>query len=110
LSIAYGSVHGRKEITCDKCHKGDPSKADKRQSHKGVKKPGDSEGSVFYKNLSETCGFCHKEVYQEFIRCGHYQNLKADRLASTCTTCHGFQMDIQEIEPLRLAGRCTIMS
>jgi hypothetical protein len=104
----YGSVHGRKGITCDKCHGGDPNQASKKQAHRGVKPPGDSKSRIHYRNLPETCGACHKGVYEQFIQSRHYQNLKADRLAPTCTTCHGFEMDIGGVEPLQIAGRCSM--
>lgn len=104
----YGSVHGRKGVTCDKCHGGDPDRSDRKQAHQGMKPSGDPDSRVYYKNLPETCGACHKGVYREFIQSRHYQYLKADRLAPTCTTCHGFQMDIEGVVPLQIAGRCTI--
>lgn len=104
----YGSVHGRKDVTCDKCHGGDPKRLIKKQAHQGIKPSGDPDSRVYYKNIPKTCGGCHKEVYLEFIKSRHYTNLKADRLAPTCTTCHGFQMDIEGVVPLQIAERCTI--
>ena len=104
----YGSVHGRKGVTCEKCHGGDPTRADRILAHQGVKSSSDTGSPIYYKNLPETCGSCHKGVYQQFIQSRHYENLKGDRLAPTCTTCHGFQMDIGGVAPLQLAGRCTI--
>ena len=104
----YGSVHGRKGVTCEKCHGGEPTQSNKKLAHRGVKSPRDPKSPIYYKNLPETCGSCHKGVYQQFIQSRHYENLKADRLAPSCTTCHGFQMDIRGVAPLQLAGRCTI--
>jgi formate-dependent nitrite reductase cytochrome c552 subunit len=104
----YGSVHGKKGVTCDKCHGGDPGQVSKKKAHAGVGSVKDAQSPVYYKNLPETCGTCHRGVYEQFVQSRHYQNLKADRLAPTCTTCHGFQMDIGGVEPLQVAGRCTI--
>jgi hypothetical protein len=104
----YGSVHGRKGVTCEKCHAGDPARTDKKLAHQGVKPSRDSKSPIYYKNLPETCGSCHKGVYQQFVRSRHYENLRADRLAPTCTTCHGFEMDIGGVALSQLAGRCTI--
>jgi len=104
----YGSVHGRKGVACEKCHGGDPAGTDKKQAHRGVKSSKDPQSPIYYKNLPETCGSCHKGVYQQFVQSRHYKNLKAERLAPTCTTCHGFEMDIGAVRPLQLVGRCTI--
>lgn len=104
----YGSVHGRKSVTCEKCHGGNPGHTNKKLAHQGVKSSKDPRSSIYYKNLPETCGSCHKGVYQQFIQSRHYKNLKAERLAPTCTTCHGFEMDIGAVRPLQLMGRCTI--
>jgi hypothetical protein len=104
----YGSVHGKKGVTCDRCHGGDPGQADKKKAHLGILPSTDSKSPIYYKNLPETCGGCHKEVYRAFSQSRHYQNLKADRLAPTCTTCHGFQMDIGPVSRLQMAGRCPV--
>src|SRR3990172_5501140 len=80
----YGSVHGRKGVACEKCHGGDPAGTDKKQAHRGGKSSKDPQSPIYYKNL------------------------KAERLAPTCTTCHGFEMDIGAVRPLQLVGRCTI--
>lgn len=104
----YGSVHGRKGVTCEKCHDGDPSHMSKKLAHKGMKPSRDSQSPIYYKNIPETCGACHEAVYHQFVQSRHYKNLKADRLAPTCTTCHGFQMDIRGVAPLQIAGRCTM--
>lgn len=104
----YGSVHGRKDVTCEKCHGGNPGLMDKRQAHQGIKSSKDPKSPIYYKNLPETCGSCHKGVYQQFIQSHHYKNLKTEQLVPTCTTCHGFEMDIGAVRPLQLVGRCTI--
>jgi formate-dependent nitrite reductase cytochrome c552 subunit len=104
----YGSVHGKKGVTCDKCHGGQAEQQDKEKAHLGLRPSRDPKSPIYYTNVPETCGSCHEGVYQQFVKSRHYQNLKADRLAPTCTTCHGFQMDIQPVQPLRIAWRCTL--
>ncbi|MBI4714787.1 MAG: hypothetical protein HY760_02415, partial [Nitrospirae bacterium] len=104
----YGSIHGSQGVTCDKCHGGDPAQAGKKPAHQGIKKPTDSRSPIYFKNLPETCGSCHSGVLQQFTQSRHYKNLKADRLAPTCTTCHGFRMDIGAVTPAQIMGRCTI--
>ncbi len=104
----YGSVHAKKGVTCDKCHGGDPTRAGKKPAHQALKPVTDSQSPVYFKNLPETCGACHRGVYRQFIQSRHYKNLKEDRLGPTCTTCHGFQMDIGGVAPIQLAGRCTV--
>jgi hypothetical protein len=104
----YGSVHGKAAVTCEKCHGGDPTQTDRLMAHRRVLPSGDPKSAIHYKNLPETCGGCHKGVYQQFTQSRHYKNLKTDRLAPTCTTCHGFEMDIQGVTPAQLAGRCRV--
>lgn len=104
----YGSIHGRKGVTCEQCHGGDPALAEKKLAHQGVKSSKDPKSPIYYKRLPETCGSCHKGVAQQFIQSRHYKNLKDDRLAPTCTTCHGFEMDIGAVKPPQLMGRCNI--
>ncbi len=103
-----GSVHGKNQVSCEKCHGGNPSKTEKQSAHQGLKASRDPGSPTHFKNLPETCGSCHKKVYQHFVRSRHYINLKTDRLAPTCTTCHGFQMDLHGVSPLEIAGRCRI--
>lgn len=104
----YGSVHGRKGVTCEKCHRGDPTQTDKAAAHQGVGNSTDLMSPLYYKNLPGTCGTCHRGIYQQFVGSRHYKSLKADRMAPSCTTCHGFRMDIGQVVPLQLAGRCAL--
>lgn len=104
----YGSVHGQKGVTCERCHGGDASQTTKTQAHQHLRSSRDPQSPISYKNLPETCGTCHARVSQQFRRSRHYENLKADRLAPTCTTCHGFQMDVGGVTPAHIVGRCTM--
>jgi hypothetical protein len=104
----YGSVHGRKGVTCEKCHGGNPARGSKWLAHWGVREAMDPRSPTHYKNVPETCGTCHVSVYQRFTGTPHYKNLKADRLAPTCTTCHGFEMDVASVAPLQIARNCAM--
>jgi hypothetical protein len=102
----YGSIHGEKGVTCDRCHGGNPNRKAKAEAHGGIVGPSDPSSMVNYKNLPDTCGSCHKAVAKAFKRSVHYQLLKADRLSPTCTTCHGFYMNIQPVRPTAIIMRC----
>ncbi len=104
----YGAVHGQKAVTCEKCHGGDPKHPDKNGAHRDIVPSRDTKSPVYFKNLPETCGKCHKAVSDQFATSKHYRELKDDRLAPSCTTCHGFEMDVGSVNPLQLAGRCSL--
>ena len=82
------SVHALKGVTCENCHGGDPSIADKIGAHKDMTKRTDLESPVYYTNVPATCGKCHSKELQNFQGSKHYQKLEALKLAPTCTTCH----------------------
>lgn len=103
----YVGVHGRNDVPCDKCHGGEPNETEKAAAHRGLRSSRDPESRIYYKNLPETCGTCHEQVYRQFVRSKHYKALIDDRLAPSCSTCHGFMM---EIEPAMhsIAERCAL--
>jgi hypothetical protein len=82
------SKHALFNVTCNNCHGGNTSSDVKESAHKGVSNASDSNSSVFYRNLPETCGKCHTEEYNQFKESLHYQRLKALKQAPTCDTCH----------------------
>jgi len=92
------SVHGVNGVVCNNCHGGDPGAVDKEKAHVGVRGSSDPSSPIYYENVPETCGKCHTKVYEKFVQSKHYKNLKAGRLAPTCTTCHGFHMDIAKVK------------
>jgi cytochrome c2 len=104
----HESAHGRVGVTCDKCHRGNPNRSNKWLAHWGVKASLDPESPTHYKNVPETCGACHEAVYRQFANTLHFKNLKTDRLAPTCTTCHGFEMDVGSVSPSQIALKCTM--
>jgi len=82
------SKHALFNVTCNNCHRGNTSSDLKESAHKGVSRASESNSSVFYRNLPETCGQCHTEEYNQFKESLHYQRLEALKQAPTCDTCH----------------------
>ncbi len=82
------SKHALFDVTCDKCHGGNASSAVKEEAHKGVLRSSNPNSTIFYRNVPETCGKCHKDELKEFKSSKHYQKLKALEQAPTCDTCH----------------------
>ncbi|HEY9246423.1 MAG TPA: hypothetical protein VIO11_06210 [Candidatus Methanoperedens sp.] len=82
------SKHALSRITCDNCHGGNPNSNIKENAHEGVLRSSDSNSSIYYKNVPETCGKCHKNESTQFMDSLHYQKLKANEQAPTCDTCH----------------------
>lgn len=82
------SKHALFNVTCSNCHGGDPTSDVKETAHKGVARSSDTNSTVFYRNVPETCGKCHTQELKEFRDSKHYQRLKALKQAPTCDTCH----------------------
>jgi len=82
------SKHAMFNVTCDNCHGGNPGSDVKEMAHEGVYRSSESNSSVFYRNVPDTCGKCHKDELSQFKDSLHYQNLKALRQAPSCDTCH----------------------
>ncbi len=82
------SKHAMFNVTCNNCHGGDPGSDIKEKAHTGVARSSDSNSTVFYRNVPETCGKCHTDELNQFRNSAHYQRLKALKQAPTCDTCH----------------------
>jgi hypothetical protein len=82
------SKHALFNVTCDNCHGGNSSSDVKEIAHVGVLNASESNSSVFYRNVPETCGKCHKDELNQFKDSLHYQNLRALKQAPSCDTCH----------------------
>lgn len=82
------SKHSMYNVTCDKCHGGDPASDVKEKAHIGVLRESDTNSTVFFRNVPETCGKCHTKELNQFKDSLHYQRLKALKQAPTCDTCH----------------------
>ncbi len=82
------SKHALAGVTCDSCHGGDPNSDIQENAHTGVLRSSDPNSTIFYMNVPETCGKCHTNELKQFMDSLHYQNLKANKQAPTCDTCH----------------------
>ncbi|MCE8423305.1 MAG: hypothetical protein J5U16_05175, partial [Candidatus Methanoperedens sp.] len=99
-----GSKHALFNVYCNDCHGGNPGNDTKEIAHIGINRSSDSNSSVFYRNVPETCGRCHKDELKEFKNSAHYQRLKELKQAPTCDTCHqphGFKvLNVSEFQEL----------
>ena len=82
------SKHALFNVTCDNCHSGNSSSDVKEIAHTGVSRSSETNSTVFYRNVPETCGKCHSNELNQFKDSLHYQRLKALKQAPTCDTCH----------------------
>jgi len=79
------STHALFDVTCEKCHGGDPSKVLKQEAHVGI-----SNISIQRANTPEMCGKCHVPELDEFKNSQHFKRLESDQElpAPACITCH----------------------
>ena len=79
------STHALFEVTCEKCHGGDPSKVLKQEAHKGI-----SNISIGRANTPEMCGKCHMAELDQFKNSQHFKRLESNQEgpAPACITCH----------------------
>ncbi len=78
------SMHALYNVTCEKCHGGNPLAPTKSEAHVGL-----SNDSIARANTPETCGKCHQAEFEEFKSSKHFEHLEADEApAPACITCH----------------------
>jgi hypothetical protein len=79
------STHALFEVTCEKCHGGDPSKVLKQEAHKGI-----SNITIQRANTPEMCGKCHTAELDQFKNSQHFKRLESNQEgpAPACITCH----------------------
>ncbi|CAG0986659.1 MAG: cytochrome c3 family protein [Candidatus Methanoperedens sp.] len=79
------STHALFEVTCEKCHGGDPLKVSKQEAHKGI-----SNISIQRANTPEMCGKCHTAELDQFKNSEHFKRLESNQEgpAPACITCH----------------------
>ncbi len=95
------SVHAHAGVTCIDCHAGHPDKADKASAHGNSAKGADvALSAVYYSNIPNTCGKCHKEIVSNYKKSKHYEYLSKDNLlemrGANCVTCHDMGMSAAE--------------
>ena len=101
------SVHSG-DITCDDCHGGDPSVADKKKSHFPGVAATDKASGVYFKNVVNTCGGCHEEVLNGFKKSEHFEQVVAEKQEDqgpTCVTCHG-SISVEVLNVNSVADSC----
>jgi hypothetical protein len=88
------SIHAQEDVSCADCHGGDPTAKKKEAAHvvtfKG-KKSGVADATNFA-HVPETCGSCHEEKYDAYVRSHHYKLMldkKQVQKGPNCVTCHG---------------------
>jgi len=97
---------GRRGAVCSDCH--DP--------HRTLP-PNDPRSSIWPAAVPQTCGQCHKEIFEKFERSVHGKALaRGMRDAPTCTDCHGEHRILSHLEadspvystniPTETCGRC----
>lgn len=82
------SAHAKYFVTCDQCHGGNPGATTEKDAHSGMLNNTDNNSGIYFKNIPETCGKCHKDELDNFKNTMHYQRLNAEALAPSCATCH----------------------
>jgi hypothetical protein len=83
------STHRQAGLGCEDCHGGDSSAATRKAAHRGVYPMNDESSTLHYQAQPDTCGQCHNDKQQQFVRSKHYAALMDDaHAAPTCTTCH----------------------
>lgn len=79
------STHALFNVTCEKCHGGNPLASSKTEAHVGL-----SNNSIARANTPETCGKCHGSQLDEFKSSLHFKKLESgeEGPAPACITCH----------------------
>ena len=79
------STHALFQVTCEKCHGGDPSKVQKQESHKGI-----SNKTILRADTPDMCGQCHSSELEEFKSSQHFKKLESGQEGPVpaCITCH----------------------
>jgi hypothetical protein len=101
------SKHARANVTCEKCHGGDPDAKDATAAHKGILASSQPESRLNRKNLPETCGACHREIANSFFESTHYKRLKESGMGPSCTTCHMHMASTIATSPMEASNYCT---
>jgi nitrate/TMAO reductase-like tetraheme cytochrome c subunit len=100
-----GSIHQKHGVTCDNCHGGDPTAADKKKAHASVLGSRNERSPVYYKNIPANCGRCHGAEFFKFAQSLHYKQLESTGRGPECVTCHG-SMVTRVLAPDTIAAVC----
>ena len=88
------SIHKQEEVSCTDCHGGNPGVSDKKGAHGGDLGEAEEKSAVNFRNIPETCGECHDEIFEGFRESEHFEHVskekeKGGQQGPTCVTCHG---------------------
>jgi len=86
------SIHRQEEVNCADCHGGNPQSSDKERAHRGDPNAAKANSAVNFRNIPETCGGCHEDIYRGFRESAHFEHLVSkgqEDQGPTCVTCHG---------------------
>jgi nitrate/TMAO reductase-like tetraheme cytochrome c subunit len=86
------SIHEQEGVTCVDCHGGNPQSSDKEKAHGGDLNEANASSAVNFRNIPQTCGECHEDIYKGFRESTHYEYLVStdqEDQGPTCVTCHG---------------------
>jgi hypothetical protein len=100
-----GSIHQQHNVTCEKCHGGNPTAAKEKQAHIGVLGSSNPSSYVYFKNIPATCGKCHGAESYKFTQGLHYKMLESTGAGPNCVTCHG-SMVTEVLAPDNLVAVC----
>jgi nitrate/TMAO reductase-like tetraheme cytochrome c subunit len=86
------SIHKQEGVTCVDCHGGNSGSSDKEKAHGGDLAEAQANSAVNFRNIPQTCGGCHEDIYQGFRESRHFEhvvNKNQQDQGPTCVTCHG---------------------
>jgi formate-dependent nitrite reductase cytochrome c552 subunit len=101
------SVHSSYFVTCDACHGGNPNVNSQAEAHFSMKNVTDSQSPIYFKNIPETCGKCHKTELEHFKNTMHYERLRTESSAPSCATCHK-PHSFKVLKASELASLCSV--
>lgn len=86
------SIHKQEDVGCVDCHSGNPDKKTIRGAHGGKSGITKMRKAVNFANIPKTCGQCHEDIYNGYIKSNHYKHLNKQAQVEqgpNCVTCHG---------------------
>lgn len=105
------SIHRQEDVSCVDCHGGDSDLPDKEGAHGADLSQSAASSAVNFRNIPETCGQCHDEIYDAFRKSHHFEHVVAkeqEEQGPTCVTCHGsINVDVLSVETVfESCARC----
>jgi len=87
------SIHKQEGVSCDDCHGGNPGASDKKRAHNGGLGGAAATSAVNFRNIPDTCGECHDDIFEGFQKSDHFEHVLLEQneelQGPTCVTCHG---------------------